>query len=189
MLMLLLPPSAAIRASCLVRPRRSEKILSETADQKRPRVKTERRTLRVFWRRVIRDVTLERRRVQRHTYPRWLGVKAPPKRSQQAGVAAAHRAVAYTESAYHSAHARVLETFFSPWAFTGSFWEAGCLWQLYLRQNKMFLPGERKISLKTLMQHFFFRNSVAESLFCCREPVKEMFLVKGIFRSRLATFL
>lgn len=161
MLMLLLPPSSAIRASCLVGPRRSEKVLSETPDQKQLRVETERRMLRVFWRRVIRDVTLERRRVQRHTYPRWLGVKAPPKRSQQAGVAAARRAVAFAGSAYHSAHAEVLETFFfSPWACTGSFWEAGRLWQLYLRQNKMFLPGERKISLKTLMQHFFFLETL-----------------------------
>lgn len=57
------------------------------------------------------------------------------------------------------------------------------------KQN-VLARGEKKISLKTLMQHFLFRDSTVESLFCCRELAKEMFLVEGIFfLSRLLTFL
>lgn len=152
MLTLLLPPSSAIRASCLVRPRRSKKMLSAMSDQKQLRVKTERRMLRVFWRRVIRNVTLERRRVQRHTYQRWLGVKAPPKHSQQAGIAAVHW-IGLSFSSHDSPWDFFL-TLSMHWFFL-RVWVFVC-WQLYLRQNKMFLPGERRISLKTLMQHFLF---------------------------------
>lgn len=58
------------------------------------------------------------------------------------------------------------------------------------KQN-VLAQGGKKISLKTLMQHLFiyFRNSGVESVFCSKEQVKEMFLVKGIFLSGLLTFL
>ena len=110
--------------------------------------------------------------------------KKQPSGDKQAGRSAAHRAVLSFRS-----HNDAWD-FFSPWARAGSPWESSCLWQLYLCQNKMFLPGEEKISLKTLMQHlftylfitfvwffFFFFNSGVESAFCSKEQVKEMFLV------------
>lgn len=49
--------------------------------------------------------------------------------------------------------------------------------------------GEKNLTQDFDATFFFFRNSGVESLFCCGEPGKEMFLVEGIFQSRLLTFL
>lgn len=185
MLLLPLPPSSAIRASCLVRPRLSEKMLSE----RRRAIKKQ------LWAANAASL-LAAGGQRRHTgeeacskthlqYRHCLGVRA---RAAIRCCSPQSRCCAGLSFHSHNDPGDI----FSPWAHTGSPWESGCLRQLYLRQNKMFLPKEeKKISLKTLMQHLFiyFRNSGVESVFCSKEQVKEMFLVKGIFLSGLLTFL
>lgn len=108
-LLLPLPPSSAIRASCLVRPRRSEKMLSE-----RRRAIRKQRTLLAAGGQgrhtggggVFTDTPTVSPLLRCRS-----STKEQPSGDQQAGRSAAHRAVTFAASAYHSAHTMILETF------------------------------------------------------------------------------
>lgn len=178
MLTLLLPPSSAIRASCLVRPQRSEKdaFREETSDQKQLWAKTS------FSGRRSGDVTLERRRSSKTRLSMlircqsttkeqptgWGDCCSPCSHVQWIGFSFSSRDGPWDIFLTLSMHRFSLRV----WVFVAT---------LPTSKQNVLARGEKKISLKTLMQHFLFRDSTVESLFCCREPAKEMFLVERYF--------